>query len=131
MEIDYRVNEAITAEQFIAVLNSSGLGERRPVSDALRIQGMVDNSNLLVTAWHKDKLVGVARSLTDFYYACYLSDLAVNHEYQCFGIGKEMQQVMSEQLAEGCKMILLAAPDANEYYAHLGYQHHPRCWVKN
>jgi len=131
MEIDYRVNEAITAEQFIAVLKSSGLGERRPVSESLRMQGMVDNSNLLVTAWHKGKLVGVARSLTDFHYACYLSDLAVNQEYQHFGIGKKLQQITGEQLADGCKLILLAAPDANEYYAHLGYQHHPRCWVKD
>jgi len=40
----------------------------------------------MVTAWHEDKLIGVARSITDFHYACYLSDLAVYKEYQKQGI---------------------------------------------
>jgi ribosomal protein S18 acetylase RimI-like enzyme len=49
---------------------------------------MLANSNLLVTAWAGQQLVGIARSITDFHYCCYLSDLAVDVAYQQQGIGK-------------------------------------------
>ncbi len=91
--------------------------------------GMISKSNLVVSAWHGDTLVGVARSITDFHYACYLSDLAVHKDYQKLGIGKKLQSITQEQLGLRCKLILIAAPAANEYYGHIGYSNNPRCWV--
>lgn len=93
------------------------------------MQGMVDNSNLTVTAWDGERLVGIARSLTDFHYACYVSDLAVDEKYQKAGIGKELQAITQEQLGPQCKLIVVAAPAANSYYEHLGFVSNPRCWV--
>jgi predicted N-acetyltransferase YhbS len=83
----------------------------------------------VVTAWHGEKLIGIARSMTDFYYACYLSDLAVHKSYQKQGVGKNLQKITQEQLRPKCKLILVAAPDANAYYAHIGFKNNPRCWV--
>ena len=37
------------------------------------IKAMLRHANLLCTAWDGAKLVGVARSVTDFEYCCYLS----------------------------------------------------------
>lgn len=93
------------------------------------MEGMVKNSNLMVTAWHGGELVGVARSMTDFHYACYLSDLAVHRKYQRTGIGKKLQAITQEKLGPKCKLILIAAPTANSYYEHIGYVNNPRCWV--
>jgi ribosomal protein S18 acetylase RimI-like enzyme len=90
---------------------------------------MLQNANILVTAWDGDKLVGVARTLTDFHYACYLSDLAVDEAYQRRGIGKRLIAVTQEQLGPNCKIILLAAPVANDYYPKIGFDHNPRCWI--
>ena len=90
---------------------------------------MILNSNLIVTAWHNYQLVGIARSVTDFHYACYLSDLAVRKEYQKLGIGKQLQILTQAQLGPKCKLVLIAAPVANEYYEHIGFNHNPRCWV--
>lgn len=129
MNIEYKINEPISVEQFIALLKTSTLGERRPIEDKTCMEGMILNSNLVVSAWHNNKLVGIARSLTDFHYACYLSDLAVSVEYQKSGIGKRLQTLTQEQLGPKCKIILLAAPAANQYYEHIGYTHNPRCWV--
>ena len=64
------------------------LGERRPVNDFNRIKKMCENANLIITARLDGKLIGVARSVTDFAYCTYLSDLAVDKEYQKQGIGK-------------------------------------------
>ena len=129
MSIEYKINVPVSGDQFIDLLHASGLGERRPVEDRVCMQGMVENSNLMVTAWDGEKLVGVARSMTDFHYACYLSDLAVDRKYQGGGVGRKLQMITQDQLGPKCKLILVAAPAANGYYEHLGFTNNPRCWV--
>ncbi|MEQ3692333.1 MAG: GNAT family N-acetyltransferase [Thalassolituus sp.] len=129
MNIEYKINEPVSTDQFIDLLKTSTLGERRPVEDRQCLEGMLLNSNLIVSAWHNDQLVGIARSITDFHYACYLSDLAVSLEQQKSGIGKQLQILTQAQLGPRCKLILIAAPAANEYYEHIGFNNSPRCWV--
>ncbi|MBW7469467.1 GNAT family N-acetyltransferase [Marinobacter sp. F4218] len=129
MTIEFKVNHPVTADQFIGLLESSTLGERRPMQDRACLEGMVANSNLIVSAWDGSLLVGVARSVTDFHYACYLSDLAVREDYQRSGIGKRLQLLTQSQLGPHCKVILLAAPAASTYYGRLGYAHNERCWL--
>ncbi|WP_275099404.1 GNAT family N-acetyltransferase [Sedimenticola hydrogenitrophicus] len=129
MSIEYRINAAVSTDQFINLLVHSTLGERRPIDDRECMEGMLNNSNLTVSAWHGDTLVGMARSMTDFHYACYLSDLAVHLDYQRRGIGKQLQIITQGQLGPKCNLILLAAPAANSYYGHIGYSNNPRCWV--
>jgi ribosomal protein S18 acetylase RimI-like enzyme len=126
--IEYRVDRALSADEFIAVLERSTLGERRPVQDRACIEGMVRNSNLMVTAWDGTTLVGVARSVTDFFYACYLSDLAVDVRYQRSGIGRALVQHTLRLLGPHCKIRLIAAPAAAEYYGKIGFVHNARCW---
>ena len=129
MNIEYRVNHPISTDQFIALLADSTLAERRPVQDRECMEGMIANSNLMITAWDSETLVGISRCVTDFHYACYLSDLAVSAKYQGLGIGRQLQILTQEQLGPHCKLILLAAPAANSYYGHIGYSNNPRCWI--
>ncbi len=129
MNIEYKLNSPINVMQFIELLNKCTLGERRPIDDIDCIEGMLTHADITVTAWHRDKLVGIARSVTDFNYACYLSDLAVDEAYQNLGIGKHLQQITQDQLGPKCNIILLAAPQAADYYGHVGFSHHPRCWT--
>lgn len=129
MSIEYKVNHPISTDQFVSLLADSTLGERRPIQDRECMEGMVSNSNLTVSAWESGKLVGISRCVTDFHYACYLSDLAVSKKYQKMGIGKQLQILTQKQLGPRCKLILIAAPAANSYYEHIGYSNNPRCWV--
>jgi len=129
MSIEYRINAPISVYQFIDLLIRSTLGKRRPIHDRECMEGMIANSNLIISAWESGKLVGIARSITDFHYACYLSDLAVCQSYQKGGIGKRLQIITQNQLGPQCKLILIAAPNANSYYEHLGFTNNPRCWV--
>ena len=128
-EIKYRTDSEVSVAEFLKLLTLSTLGERRPIDDLDCIEGMLRNSNLTVTAWDGSKLVGIARSMTDFHYACYLSDLAVDRTYQRQGIGLRLQQITQEQLQPKCKLILISAPAANDYYPSIGYESSPRCWV--
>ena len=129
MDIEYTINEPISPAQFMALLHHSTLAERRPIEDPQCIAGMINNSNLVVAAWHDAQIVGIARSVTDFHYACYLSDLAVDSRYQRCGIGKQLQIRTQQALGPKCKLILIAAPAAHAYYAHIGYTQNDRCWV--
>ncbi len=127
--MQYKINAEISTDQFIELLEQSTLGERRPVSNRQCMEGMINNSNLTVSAWDKQQLVGISRCVTDFHYACYLSDLAVHKDYQSKGIGKKLQSMTQQQLGPLCKLILIAAPAADPYYEHIGFTRNERCWV--
>ena len=129
MGITYKKNHTVSGEQFIALLKHSNLAQRRPIDDLVCLQGMLDHANLTITAWDADKLIGIARCVTDFHYACYLSDLAVDETYQKQGIGKQLQIDVQNSLNEKCKLILISAPSANAYYEHIGFTRNERCWV--
>ena len=128
MNINYKVNVPVSVDQFVALLSETTLGERRPIDDRKCLQGMLENSNLTITAWDEGKLVGIARSVTDFHFACFLSDLAVHQRYQQDGIGKKLQALTQEQLGANCNLTLIAAPAAISYYEHLGFTNNERCW---
>ena len=129
LNIEYKLNPTITPKEFIEVLKNSTLGERRPIDDIATIKGMIENSNLIVTALIDNKLIGIARAVTDFNYCCYLSDLAVDTKYQKKGIGKQLISKIQEQLNDKCKIILLSAPDAKEYYPKIGFTQHHSAWT--
>jgi ribosomal protein S18 acetylase RimI-like enzyme len=121
----------ITPAQFTQLLKNSTLGERRPIEDQECLAGMINNSNLIISAWDEETLIGISRCVTDFHYCCYLSDLAVDQNYQSQGIGKELQIQTQKQLGPKCKLILISAPAANKYYQQIGFTNNERCWVLN
>ncbi|MEO8712468.1 MAG: GNAT family N-acetyltransferase [Parafilimonas sp.] len=126
--IKYKIERSLTAEEFIDVLKASTLAERRPVNEPERIEKMLQHADLIITARKNNKLVGVARSVTDFVYCCYLSDLAVDKSYQKSGIGKEL--IRQTKLAvPKAKLILLSAPAAVNYYPRIGMKHFEHCYV--
>jgi predicted N-acetyltransferase YhbS len=129
MSIEYKINAQIPTSQFITLLINSTLGQRRPIQDQDCMEGMVKNSNLIITAWDGENIVGIARSVTDFNFACYLSDLAVDIKYHNKGIGKMLIKLTQEQLGPHCTLILIAAPAANSYYEHLGFTNNQKCWI--
>ena len=127
--IQYRDQATITAEQAIDLYKRSTLGERRPIHNIQTFEAMLKNANLTITAWDGEKLVGISRSLTDFAYVAYLADLAVDQEYQRSGIGKQLIEETKARLGPECMIVLLAAPKANDYYKHIGFEHNPRAWT--
>ena len=129
MKLRYTTQATVSVECFRNLLERSTLGERRPTDDLACLEGMIENSNLVATAWDGELLVGIARSVTDFHFCCYLSDLAVDVRYQRQGIGRRLMQITQAALGQRCSIILLAAPAAVDYYAHVGLERHPQAWV--
>ncbi|HLU21068.1 MAG TPA: GNAT family N-acetyltransferase [Bacillaceae bacterium] len=117
--LTYKHNALITAEQLSNLYKASTI--KRPYDDLDRIQKMIEHADIIITAWDGEKLVGIARAVTDYSYCCYLSDLAVDIEYQKQGIGKELIHLLQEKIGEEVALILLSAPTAMEYYPQLGF----------
>lgn len=128
--VEYAIEPELDPESFIRILEASGLARRRPVGDLPRIRRMLQDACVIVTARVDAVLVGVARSLTDHAFCCYLSDLAVDPAWQGRGIGREL--IRRSHLEAGDQitdLILLAAPEAETYYPHIGLKQFPDCFI--
>jgi GNAT superfamily N-acetyltransferase len=126
--ISYRTGNDIDLDEMIGLYVDSTLGERRPVGERDRMARMLDEANLVITAWDDELLVGISRSVTDWVYCTYLSDLAVRADYQGQGIGKELVRLTREATPQAT-IILLAAPKAVDYYPKIGMTRHESAWI--
>ncbi|WP_054705607.1 GNAT family N-acetyltransferase [Bacillus sp. JCM 19041] len=125
--IIYKRDQTISAAQLGLLFKNSGIN--RPYEDMVRLEEMIQAAPLLITAWDEGELIGVARSLTDYVYCCYLSDLAVDKKYQKDGVGKELIKQTQEAIGEACSLILLSAPEAMGYYPKVGFDHANNCFL--
>lgn len=119
IEITYQHNLPLDPRDVVRVFQASGI--TRPVNDLPRIARMFAAPALTISAWHEGRLVGLSRSLTDYAYCCYLSDLAVDREYQGCGIGKELIRRTRETVGDEVSVVLLSAPGAMSYYPALDF----------
>ncbi|MEO9853701.1 MAG: GNAT family N-acetyltransferase [Reichenbachiella sp.] len=126
--ITYKIENDLSAAEFKEVLINSTLGERRPINDQEGLKKMVKHANLIATARYHGKLVGVSRAMTDFSFCTYLSDLAVDLDFQKRGIGKELIR-LTKLAAPEAKLILLAAPNAISYYQKIGMSQFEHCYL--
>jgi predicted N-acetyltransferase YhbS len=129
--IRYQYGNDLDLDQVIELYNASTLGDRRPVDDRQVMSDMLRHANLVVTAWDGNLLVGIARTLTDFSYVGYLSDLAVKASHQRQGIGIQLVQKTREKMGPKSMLVLLAAPKAVEYYPKIGFSKHNSAWTIN
>lgn len=127
--IEYRIGNQLDVDQIADLYRRSTLAERRPIHVEGSLATMLKNANLVITAWDGDRVVGISRSLTDFVYITYLSDLAVDKEYQHQGIGKELMRLTQRESGENALIVLLAAPAAVEYYPRVGFTQHQSAWI--
>ena len=127
--ISYRTGNDLNLDQVIELYRASTLGERRPIDDRERFAAMLRNANLVITAWDGDLLAGISRAITDYSYFTYLADLAVRVSHQKQGIGKELMRRTQQLGGPKTNLLLLAAPAAEKYYAHVGFTHAPQAWL--
>ncbi|RJG08009.1 GNAT family N-acetyltransferase [Noviherbaspirillum cavernae] len=125
--IRYENRKPISPAQLAALFDASGI--RRPTGDLARMEKMLKHADVLITAWDEDRLVGVARALTDFSYCCYLSDLAVDKRHQHTGIGGELIRHVRAAIGEETMLLLLAAPEAMNYYPKVGFEAVGNGWI--
>ncbi len=129
MLIVYALEPQLAVQEFRAVLVASTLGVRRPVDEPERLERMLRQADVIVTARDGAKLVGVSRAITDYAFCCYLSDLAVDAAYQHQGIGKRLVDETRAAAGDSASLLLFAAPGAEGYYPKIGMSPMHNGWV--
>lgn len=125
----FSLDRPVSLPEFRDVLIRSTLSERRPVGNDSCLCGMLAHADILATCWMENRLIGIARSVTDYHFCCYLSDLAVDQEFQHQGVGSRLISLTQSRLQPECKLILLAAPAAVGFYKNIGFDQHPSAWL--
>jgi ribosomal protein S18 acetylase RimI-like enzyme len=125
--IIYSEDKLLRAADVAEVFKKSGI--KRPYEDIERVQRMIDNSDIIISAWDDKKMIGIARAITDYSYCCYLSDLAVDQEYQNQGIGKQLVNKLQIILGEEPSLVLLSSPGAIEFYPRIGFEKTDKAYV--
>jgi len=119
--------EGLTARRIATLYRRAPL--LRPTGDLDAVTRMYERSQLVISAWQGDRLVGLARVLTDGVLYALLVDLAVEPDVQGIGIGKRLiEEVMAR--TKGTELLLRDSDISAGFYERLGFARVENCWVK-
>lgn len=93
-----------------------------------RLWAAFEASSLVLTVWESDRIVGLARVLTDGVQTAVLCDLAVEPDVQGAGIGKRLIDEILTRLP-GVELILRDSTLSAGFYERLGFQAVQNAWV--
>ena len=79
------------------------------------------NSHTLITAWDKDRLVGLGNAISDGYLVVYYPHLLVHPSYQRKGIGKMIMDKMQEKYKGFHMQMLTADAKSVNFYKKVGF----------
>jgi len=119
--VRYARETGLTAAEYIACVGATTLAAARPLGNPARLQAMLDNTDLLVTARDDaGRLLGLFRAITDWHWVCYCIDLAVVQDQQGRHIGQTLLDTAAGLLGPKIAIVLLSKPDAEGFYRHIG-----------
>lgn len=118
MSISYKTTkDNINWTEVAGVLKRSQLADRTPEEQEI----IFNNSYAVVFVYDDDRIVGVARALSDGLSQAAIYNVALDEEYQGGGVGRVMLEKLMEQL-KGQNIILYTHPQTVELYEHFGYR---------
>lgn len=82
----------------------------------------IENSDIVFTAWHDNRLVGLINALDDSIMTAYIHYLLVDPIYQKKGIGKKLVQMMQNHYQDYLRILLVAHEIEIPYYELLGFK---------
>lgn len=127
--IEYALNGPLSSLEWIELMNAVPLEGRGAVGPRPTVRAMLRASNLLVTARDNGRLVGAARSLSDFMTVTYLADLAVRPSHRRRGIGRALVDA-TQAAAPTATLVALAAPTAASFYSQARFTAHGSAWFR-
>ena len=123
--IEYRTDCRPATAAIIELLRAAPLV--RPLDDPARIERMYAASNLVLTAWQGERLVGILRGWTDGAFDGYICDLAIHPDVQRQGVGLRLLELVRAEKPQ-VQFVLRASQIAKEYYEHIGWQRIENGW---
>jgi GNAT superfamily N-acetyltransferase len=119
--IVYAREQNLSPDDYVAVVGSTYMRERRPVANRNRIEAMLRGSNLIVSARDEaGAIVGLARGISDAAWVCYLADVVVREDQHGKGIGRGLMAACKRVLGPSIAVVLIAYPEAADFYRRIG-----------
>ena len=88
-----------------------------------QIKKMLNNSNVIITLWNKNNLVGFGRATTDQVYRAVLWDIVVSKDLQRLGLGKVLvEELLKDKKIKSAEKVYLMTTDRKDFYAQLGFK---------
>ena len=88
-----------------------------------QIKLMLANSNVIITLWYKNNLVGFGRATTDQVYRAVLWDIVVSKDVQGVGLGKVIvEELLKDKKINSAEKIYLMTTDRKDFYQQLGFK---------
>jgi N-acetylglutamate synthase-like GNAT family acetyltransferase len=108
----------IDAAQLVALYRQAPWANTRNIEDA---HEMLSHTDVVITAWNENRLVGLGRVLTDYVYRASIWDVIVDTTYQGQDIGTEIiQRILQHPDLKRVELFWLCtrSPD---FYEKLGF----------
>ena len=80
------------------------------------------NSSTVFSAWDGDKLIGLINALDDSVMTAYIHYLVVVPEYQNYGIGKQLLNMVKEEYKDYLRILLIAYDKEVSFYERYGFE---------
>ena len=88
-----------------------------------QIKTMLANSNVVITLWNKNDLVGFGRATTDQVYRAVLWDIVVSKNVQRVGLGKIIvEELLKDERIKSAEKIYLMTTGSKDFYKQLGFK---------
>lgn len=124
--IKYNLDKKVDYDKLITLFNQVGWDDK--TEDIDRLKGMVENSQIVVTAWDEEIMIGFARCTTDYVFNGQINNVVVDSKYRRKGIGKCL---INKILDSSKQVTYMLRGDINneEFYKGLGFEDGSICLV--
>ena len=88
-----------------------------------QIKTMLANSNVIITIWKNNNIVGFGRATTDQVYRAVLWDIVVSKDMQRIGLGKVLvEELLKDKKINSAEKVYLMTTDSKDFYTQLGFK---------
>ena len=88
-----------------------------------QIKKMLANSNVIITLWSKDNLIGFGRATTDHVFRAVLWDIVVSKDVQRTGLGQVIvEELLNHKKIKSVEKVYLMTTERKDFYEQLGFQ---------
>jgi len=88
-----------------------------------QIKEMLANSNVIITIWKNNNLVGFGRATTDQVYRAVLWDIVVSKDLQRIGLGRFIVvELLKDKKINCVEKIYLMTTDRKDFYEQFGFK---------
>ena len=88
-----------------------------------QIKKMLANSNVIITVWNENDLIGFGRATTDQVYRAVLWDIVVSKNVQRVGLGKIIvEELLNDQKISSVEKVYLMTTNSKDFYKQLGFK---------